>query len=234
MRIRLVIIVLILFVPFAPPSRAGERTSTAPADVPQGIIESSNPAGEPLRAASRAFLKHLAAGDAKAARAMFDGPKDQAELLDACLAAVKAPSRFGKSLRARFPDDKLSNDSDVADPLNFAGQLRVIDVVTFIRQGDTASMSPGDNPINNGLEFKLAGGQWKITHLVSLRHETASHLAFAKAFASAFDDVAAKLDHGDYAKAEDAIDAVKAKLQPAFEAERAADRAGLTGPPNSR
>ena len=197
------------------------------ADVPEGIIKSSDPTGEPLRTVSREFLTKLADGDAKGTAEMFAGPKDQQELLDACLAAVDAGHTFAKSFKARFPDHSFVKSEEFSDPLEIGRRIRAVKVETFIRQGNTASMSPGGGMVSDGLDFKLVDGQWKVTHLVSLHAVTPSHLEFARKFAETFKAVGAKLDKGEYANGNDALNAIKEKLGPAAEAEQAADKAAM-------
>jgi hypothetical protein len=197
---------------------------TAAAAVPQDIvIETTDRRGDPLRDAAREFLTKLADGDAAGARALFAGPKDQAEFLDAALAGVEASQKLRKSFQARFPGSQEIEGVGVDSEIRRLARL--IDVETFIRKGDTASMSPGSTPFLEGLDYKLADGRWKITHLTVFAKHTPSHIKFTKAVTAALTSAARKLDAGEFKTAQDVAAALRADLDPAYQEEKSTDRA---------
>jgi len=196
-------------------SRANDATN-----VPQEIIiKAKDIRGAPLRNAGRDFLTKLASGDVKGAKSMFAGPKDQEEFLDVCLAGVEASQHFRRSFKARFP---MRDEAEaVGIDVDIRGLIRSIDVETFMRRGETASMSPGSTPFVIGLDFKLVNERWLVSSLTVFPKETAARVKFTKTVSLALAHMAKKVDDGDFKKPEDVLAAIKADLSPAYEQEQA-------------
>ena len=155
---------------------------------------------------------------------MFAGSADDADFLDAFLAGVKESIRFRETLKARFPGTFLMEEKFGFD----SAARRMFDVIDFqayCREGDVATMYAPNKRID-GLKFELVDGQWKVKQLITVHNEHAMRLKFAATVTAAMNHVTHQIEHGDFARVMDALTALTARIDPAFEELKASPKRG--------
>src|SRR3954452_25103491 len=97
------------------------------------VIETDDPAGEPMRTAVRQFLTDLADGNEKRDREQFAGDDAAKSLLDRYLKAVAASQAFRAAAQKHFGDSTPLAKAGVDEEIR--GYVRAIPVETIIVDG---------------------------------------------------------------------------------------------------
>ena len=159
---RTTIIGLLLCLSFATQALAAPR-----------IIETNDPAGDPMRNAIRQFLTDLADGNERRVREQFAGDDAAKSLLDRYLKAVAASQAFRAAAQKRFGESTPLAQAGVDDEIR--RYVRAIPVETIIVDGNTASMSPGSGFLL-GVDLTQVNGAWKISSPTALHGDNEAKL----------------------------------------------------------
>jgi hypothetical protein len=180
------------------------------------VIDMRDPAGKPYRDAARALLSAIGARDAKGIDAAFAGAGDDRALLDATVATNNAASDLADALVGKFGPSAVP----ARDRHGFVdGPLRSVDAETIIwkdEDPDHASISPGQFPFV-GFELARVDGQWRVTSVTVFPKDRPAMLDAHKQVAPVFAEMAKRVRAGEFATADAAMAAAKAKLGPIFQ-----------------
>ena len=176
------------------------------------ILLPNDPEGDDVRAAAKAFYEKLADGDGAGAKAMFDGPPDQSDLLDAYLRFVTTTERLRQTMGAKFGNAAGERVKEFGGSLVRVRAEQVPQELTSIN-GDLASVATL-SALNCGSDLHRVGGNWKVTHLTTQRPKTRAMIRFLEAAADAADEVRGRVDSGKLADAEAAVRALDERVRP--------------------
>ena len=195
-----------------------------PAGARPRVLEGSDPAAAPLHEAATGLVKAMAADDAKAIDAAFAGTGDDRKLLDATTATVAATAALADAMAAKFGDAAVpANQRHPTD-----GEVRAIGYKTAVidsAKPDHASLSPGLFPFT-GYELDRRDGRWVVTAITVFPKDVPALLTANRQLAPAAADLAKRVAAGEYATADAARAAIKARVGPILDAYQAATRKG--------
>jgi hypothetical protein len=190
------------------------------------LIVSSDPRGAEVRAAAKEFYEKVAAGDAAGAKAMFDGPAEQAELLQAHLRFVVAGDELQRTLAAKF--GKVNEQVAMFGRAMVQPRADQVAGEGMTLNGDRASMARV-SPLDCGTDLRRVGGKWKVTHLTTITWKTASFTRFLNAGAAAADEVRGKVASGEVTSVASAQAEIEKQIRPEFLAFFQAEEPMATG-----
>ena len=154
------------------------------------------PLHSPAKTVVIAWAKAYDEGDLAAVRALSVGTAEQMKALDAAVAAEVSENRFNATLDARFPNGESSGvkPQGLAATAEQAGEKVEGDTVTV-------AVSVRKHPL---IVRKQPGGEWKV----ALDHFTGATEVESRADVQTFDRMTEKVNAGEYASRERALDAL--------------------------
>jgi hypothetical protein len=175
------------------------------------ILGTDDPLGYEIRPAAGKLLLSIANGDLDTARALFDGPDDQAVLLRAEIDCVGAAKSLKQALDSRFPSLDDRGNIEMSDVLR--AQIGLLTKRSILVNGDRASIEAGALTAS-GMELHRVAGQWKVTHLTACHGNSGAMTDFYREFTSALKTVQQDVTSGKISSRLGAENALNERMKP--------------------
>ncbi|MDB5332769.1 MAG: hypothetical protein JWP03_3920 [Phycisphaerales bacterium] len=172
------------------------------------IVLPTDAEGTDVRAAAADFLGKVADCDVAGAKALFAGPAEQEQLLEAQFRYAAASEKLRKALADRFGEETANK---VPGAAFFRSRAKVQSEMPLMLNGDSACVAAGQN-LDTGLDLQRIAGNWKVTHLLIEHHKTNGFLDFYTSAARDFDEARAKLNAGGFDSGASALQDLNQRL----------------------